>query len=268
MPCVKTGNLFKTFAQAIKDNGLIFDFAMGPSQGQGVPAPYDDDGKAWDLKVIQTKFAANATFQGTLPGWGTGPLEAAVLAGAPIGTSKLVAAQTLTDLTSQVGPDGQLNITMPSSPDYQYILFSVFLIHSNWQAQDSPPLLQGPQTQPESWIQNGSWATDHFSAGGAQMAIRFWEEYMLIDGILELVQEVGNYAWEDSVELQQSYRWTRGFLQKFQDQHHYQLQKFLPVIFGFTTDQPDAGERYTMNYRDTVRKPFKKIPHSVICHIG
>ncbi len=198
---------------------------------------YDDDGKAWDLKVIQTTLKPNTTFSGPLAGWGTGSLEAAVLAGAPVGTSKLVAASTLTDLTASVGPDGHLNFTTPSSADYNYILFSVYLIHSDWQAQDSPLLMQGPQTPPASWIQNGSWANDHFSARGAQMAIKFWEEHVLTDGVLELIQQVGNYAWEDSVELRQSYRWTKGLLQRFEDEHHYQLHKFLPVIFGFKTDQ-------------------------------
>jgi len=245
--------LFKTFAQATKDNGLIMDFAMGPSQGQGVPAPYNDDGKAWDLKVIQTKVPSNTSFNSVLDGWGTGPLEAVVLAGSPIGgDKKTVAASTLVDVTRDVTEDGQLNLTVPLSDAYDYTLFSAYLIHSHWQAQDSPLLMEGPQTAPESWVQNGSWAVDHFSARGAQLATKFWEEHMLNDGVLELVQEVGNYAWEDSVEIRQNYRWTEGFLQRFENEHRYDLKRFLPVIFGFKTDQWDEGERYTMDYRSTV----------------
>ena len=229
------------------------DFAMGPSQGQGVPAPYDDDGKSWDLTVIKTTLSSNTTFEGTLSGWGTGPLEAVVLAGTPKGgDAKLVSLSTLRDVTSDVTPSGHLTLDVPSG-NYTWTLFSVYLIHSNWQAQDSPLLMDGPQTAPESWVQNGSWSVDHFSARGAQTAIKFWEEHVLIDGVRELVQEVGNYAWEDSVELRQNYRWTKGYLDRFQKEHNYDLRKYLPVIFGYKTDQWDAGERYTMDYRSTVR---------------
>lgn len=229
------------------------DFAMGPSQGQGVPAPYDDDGKAWDLKVIQTSLQPNASFSGVLDGWGTGPLEAVVLAGSPVGgAKKTVAIGTLVDLTGDVSKDGKINFTVPSSSEYNWILFTAYLIHSHWQAQDSPLLMDGPQTTPKSWVENGSWAVDHFSARGAQTAIKFWEEHVLTDGVLELVREVGNYAWEDSVEIRQNYRWTRGFLQRFKKEHHYDLKRYLPVIFGFKTDQWDEGDRYTEDYRTTV----------------
>jgi hypothetical protein len=35
--------------QATKEHGLIVDFALGPNQGSGVPAEYDDPGVMWDL---------------------------------------------------------------------------------------------------------------------------------------------------------------------------------------------------------------------------
>ncbi|CAH0025578.1 unnamed protein product [Clonostachys rhizophaga] len=244
--------LFKTFAQATKDNGLIMDFAMGPNQGQGVPAPYNDDGKAWDLAVQETRFGANVTeFDGALKGWGTGPLEAVVLAGSRKGgNAKVLAVNTLQDITELVSKDGHLKIDLPEPEDYNYILFSVYLIHSHFMAQSSPQLMKGPQSKPESWIQNGSWAVDHYSANGAKMAARFWEENMLTDGVLDLVREVGNYAWEDSMEIRQKVRWTKGFLGRYKKDHGYELQRFLPVAaLGYNTDQWDEGERYRMDYR-------------------
>jgi hypothetical protein len=42
-------NLFKTALEAHRDNGLVMDFALGPNQGQGVPANKDDEGLHWDL---------------------------------------------------------------------------------------------------------------------------------------------------------------------------------------------------------------------------
>jgi hypothetical protein len=35
---------------------------------------------------------------------------------------------------------------------------------------------------------------DHYSAAGAQTVIKFWEEYILIDGLKEMLMEVGHYG--------------------------------------------------------------------------
>lgn len=41
--------IFKASLQSAKDTGMVFDFALGPSQGQGVPAKTTDEGLHWDL---------------------------------------------------------------------------------------------------------------------------------------------------------------------------------------------------------------------------
>jgi hypothetical protein len=41
--------LFLAALKAHKEAGLAMDFAMGPNQGQGVPANPDDEGLMWDL---------------------------------------------------------------------------------------------------------------------------------------------------------------------------------------------------------------------------
>ena len=41
--------IFKTSLKTAKDAGLRMDFALGPSQGQGVPAVPTDAGLHWDL---------------------------------------------------------------------------------------------------------------------------------------------------------------------------------------------------------------------------
>lgn len=40
---------FKASLKAAKDVGMMMDFAIGPSQGQGVPAVTTDAGLHWDL---------------------------------------------------------------------------------------------------------------------------------------------------------------------------------------------------------------------------
>ena len=41
--------LFKAALEAHLESGTFMDFAMGPNQGQGVPAETDNPGLQWDL---------------------------------------------------------------------------------------------------------------------------------------------------------------------------------------------------------------------------
>lgn len=41
---------------------------------------------------------------------------------------------------------------------------------------------------------NGSYVVDHFSALGAQKVQDFWEHYILVDNVKELLKETGNYG--------------------------------------------------------------------------
>lgn len=41
--------VFRTALEAHEINGLVMDFALGPNQGQGVPAAVTDEGLQWDL---------------------------------------------------------------------------------------------------------------------------------------------------------------------------------------------------------------------------
>ena len=41
--------VFRASLRAAKDAGMVMDFALGPNQGQGVPAVTTDEGLHWDL---------------------------------------------------------------------------------------------------------------------------------------------------------------------------------------------------------------------------
>lgn len=42
-------DMFKMALRTHAENGLFMDFPLGPNQGQGVPAPYGDEGLQWNL---------------------------------------------------------------------------------------------------------------------------------------------------------------------------------------------------------------------------
>lgn len=277
--------LFDAVARAHKDNGLIMDFAMGPNQGQGVPAPDDSDGLMWDLHAYNISVPIGGSFSGQLPGWGSGKLQAAItgLAISSVNASGLapslpnnvvsnrtqitLSTESLQDITSQVSPDGRVSIQFSSDkPGIEYTIFAVYLVKMHYRNEADPTTLNGPHTVPQDIVHNGSWAVDHFSPLGAKIMTDFWEKYLLVNGTKELLMEVGNYAWEDSVEIPPNLYWTRYLPDVFEKNRGYSINKWLPILFhqnvlGFypspntwwITDEVDAGNGHIGDYRTTVR---------------
>jgi hypothetical protein len=278
----KAETLFDTIVQAHKDNGLIMDFAMGPNQGQGVPAQEDDDGLMWDIRLFNQTVPIGGSFNGVLPGWGTGQLQAAVtglvtssvdtsdagpglpVEGAPAREQNTLSNASLQDVTDKVGSDGSLNVTFPSdSTGLHYTVFAVYLIQMHYRNEADPTTLVGPETVPQDFIHNGSWTVDHFSARGAKVMTDFWDKYLLVDGTKEALKEVANYAWEDSCEINPDVYWTRDLPQAFQAHRGYSINKWLPTLFHqnalnnnppawWITDEEDSGNSHIADYRTTV----------------
>jgi hypothetical protein len=258
---------------------------MGPNQGTGVPADVNSDGLMWDLVLFDVSVPVGGSFNGTLPGWGTGTLEAAVTGlaiksefatsaapslpgdSAESRTQVTLAASSLQDITDKVDKNGHLEVQFDSTETgLNYTIFAIYLIHSDYRAQDGPKDIGGPQTAAETLAQNGSWAVDHFSALGAETTTSFWEKYILQNGTRELLMEVGNYGWEDSVEITGNIYWTKDMLKYFQADHGYSASKWLPTLFHrdglgansnpsvwWITDEPDSGVSHIADFRKTVR---------------
>ncbi|KAE8339446.1 hypothetical protein BDV24DRAFT_152798 [Aspergillus arachidicola] len=200
-------DVFRAALQAHKDAGLLMDFALGPNQGQGVPASTDDPGLQWDLVPYSFPVGSNETFQGPIPGWGTGELVAVVSArvlsqtniSLPEVASPFLTAQSgylslvlehesLTDITDHVSEDGQLSIHFPT-----YSNGGGHRIFAYYQKRTLNRNLHFTNNATATIWDNGSFAVDHYSSRGAQTVIDFWESHILIDGIKELLMEVGHY---------------------------------------------------------------------------
>lgn len=206
-----TGQLQDTALKATKDNGLIIDLALGPNQGAGVPAPYDSDGLLWDLQPFNITLPIGESFDGILPGWGTGSLVSASTAllvkttNETSSINKILSHASMTDVTKQVSSDGRLTTQFTSGEGEGHVIFAYYLVHSR-DIEQTPPgaLIPGvPQSPVTHWVQNGSWVVDHFSAKGAQVVIDFWKQYLLNGSdTSQLLREVGNYVWEDRSVMQ------------------------------------------------------------------
>ena len=291
--------LFSTALNAANANGMVVDFANGPNQGAGVPAKPDDEGLMWDLVPFNVSVPIGGSFDDTLPGWGSGDFVSAStglvidsqesnFTALPAwqgpyfysGMIQTLAASSLQDVTDEVDDSGNLSVSFDSNANgSHYLIFSYYQIQSQYREQASPLTVNASVTQSPvtTFVENGSWIADHFSAKGAQVIIDFWENYLLDDDTRQLIHDVGNYAWEDSMEFGAgALAWyTPQLLQAFQQSRGYSLNKYLPLIFSyntqangplaspdhFYTDEEDEGLAHVNDYRQTVTAPNMKLLH-------
>ncbi|KAJ0416913.1 hypothetical protein BJY00DRAFT_325925 [Aspergillus carlsbadensis] len=281
--------LFKELLQAHRDNGLVMDFAIGASMGQGVPAEPENEGLAWDITSYNFTVPLGGSFNGKIPGWGPGPEPRsgkllAVITGVAVSAVKAsgteptlphgmpgertqvtLAADSLVDITSNVTSEGHLSIRFPERKGIENVVFVIYEHIFRHAVYQSPLVLGGPQGEPTSFLNNGSWVVDHFSAKGARVTADFWEKYLLNNGTRELLAEVGNYAWEDSQEIPNKVYWTPGLPEAFRRRTGYKISKWLPILFHqnglghkplpptwWITDEEDAGNRHIADYRATL----------------
>ena len=270
----QTENLVDTVLTAAKEHDLLVDFAIGPNQGAGVPAPYNDDGLLWDLAGSNSTFSTDEGFDGVLPGWGAGPLIAAVTARVSLTSSsnetyKVLAESSLLDITHLVSSNGHLTIQPNDTTErLDHLVFAYYLVHSDYREVQSPADVEAavPQSPVTTYSQNGSWVVDHFSSEGALVAADFWRQSLLDSEIGTLIREVGNYMWEDSQEYSVSTWWTPRLQEVFQSNRGYSINRFIPILVGsgggstpsitYVTDEADAGASHTVDYQQTVRPPF------------
>lgn len=94
-----------------------------------------------------------------------------------------------------------------------------YVIQSWYKNQPLSGEIIAANSEPQSILEGGSLYVDHFSATGGKVITDFLEEYVLVDGVRELLQEVGHYMWEDSVEIEDATFWTPGLDKIFEEQH-------------------------------------------------
>ncbi|KIX10705.1 uncharacterized protein Z518_01789 [Rhinocladiella mackenziei CBS 650.93] len=239
---------FKGALQSAKDNNLVFDFAVGASQGQGAPAAPGSRGLAVQLlagnvsiaggeafngpvpppKEIPATLASGLGFQHALEQFGTPNLTAVIAFEIDQGMLLMLPAyvvneESVVDLTESV-VGGNLSFMPPNNN-------ATWRIFSFWEAYTNQRSCAGGVNATNT-VSNGSWVVDHFSSTGAQVTTDFLDHQILsYPGVEELLKDVGNYAWEDSMEMMATLWWTPGFLGRFERSRGYRLTKYLPLLY-------------------------------------
>ncbi|KAH6879846.1 hypothetical protein B0T10DRAFT_412921 [Thelonectria olida] len=254
-------SVFRTALEACKSNDLVMDFALGASQGQGVPVEPLTPGLAVQLVYGRTSVKGGEQFQGKLPepviDWRQNigfmqPQEVfgdsrlvGVSAGAIRSTTKysdngdaMVALDeaSMVDLSEEV-VEGRLKWRAPSDHD-EYIIFAFYERFTNQRSCVGIPT---------DVIANGSWVTDHYSAAGTKLVTRFWEKNLLNTEIRDLLKSVGEHSWEDSMEIQASLYWTPDYIERFTAGRGYNPVKYLPLMFH----QSNSFHGYEAPYNTT-----------------
>ena len=194
------------------NNGLVFDFSLGPNQGAGVPSKVATPGLAMELVYGNVTVAGGDTFSGLVPAanvnfnvltgfmndpepWGQDKLVAVVagqvlmeqLLSEPFYVS-ILNESSLVDLTNLTTSDGELIWTAPSPNNATWVLFGIYERFTN---QRSCVSVWNATTA----LGNGSWMVDHWSAAGAKKTTDFWDDQILSDPqIATLLSKVGEYG--------------------------------------------------------------------------
>lgn len=101
--------------------------------------------------------------------------------------SVVIDEDSLTDITDQVSENGHLSLSFPALTEgVGYRIFAYY------QKRTLNRNLEFTNNSTATIWDNGSYVVDHYSARGALTVIDFWKNHILVDGIKELLMEVGN----------------------------------------------------------------------------
>ncbi|KAF6838245.1 hypothetical protein CPLU01_02606 [Colletotrichum plurivorum] len=275
--------IFRAAMEAADERHTLMDFAIGANQGQGVPAPPETPGLAVHLTYSNFTLGPGESYNGTLAlsnqpsdpsleyfmhtleGFGDQKLIA-VLAVAVSLLSHLdgedntgyTKVTSVVDLTSSVSPDSRsLSWTAPKTENVtSWRIMAWYQRFTNQRSID-------PGSNPTTYLQNGSWIVDHFSAAGSELR----------EAKGKTDKDFANLAWEDSMEMNAGVWWTPGFDEKFRQSRGYDVQQCLPFLLstvnswaqqvipygeGFESVNRTISEKCIDDYRIVLQEGYKE----------
>lgn len=198
----------------------------------------------------------NGSYEGQIPGWGTGELVSLVSAHAisastitnpasslfstPANNSTelVLSSASLQEHTQQVTSDGKVSLSLNATTHGRYYLFAFY------EYQDLVKNLDIESHTTGTIFDNGSYTVDHYSSRGAETVKTFWETHILSDTqIKSLLSEVGTYGWEDSIEIKSNISWSPSLPTKFEGLTGYSIRKYLPLVM-YGNNNPGVQPSY------------------------
>lgn len=161
----------------------------------------------WAQVPFTAELPLNGSLVGTAPGWGTGELVSlvsAVVKSESIITYEatgsvtmenvtydqyVLASGSLVDHTQHVASNGTYNLILPAAP-----AGTVYRLFSFYQKLSGNKNVIFTSEVNNTIFDQGSYVVDHFDGKGALAVVDFWQKYILVDGIQEKLQVVGNYG--------------------------------------------------------------------------
>ncbi|KAK7472300.1 hypothetical protein VKT23_000420 [Stygiomarasmius scandens] len=267
--------------EAAMANNITIDFAMGPSQGAGVPVFPDDvdmEGMNTELVFGSHFIEQGDSFDGPLPsptiipsfdflgnpiqGANISSMKLTGVIGASLTTGANMSAErvsldfsSIVDLTDQVQGSVDDNTTsiswIPPSNNTTNVLLAYFSRRNGY--LEAKGGFNGPERdKPGSW---GSFVVDHFSPKGANITASFMQSNLLArEDIGSMLRQpgVGQYMWEDSMEFDAQVFWTEAFAERFSERHGYNVSLALPVLHSLKPTMRSRVPNQVFDYGDSI----------------
>lgn len=107
-----------------------------------------------------------------------------------------------------------------------------------------------------------AFVVDHFSKEGAELVKKLWEKNFLCDPeFVDLLKEVGDCFFEDSLELQSVGHWTDKMLVAFEEQKGYSIKPYLPFVLGINQDKGLAVSAASFQVEEENKEMIQKFRH-------
>ncbi|WP_210491766.1 glycosyl hydrolase [Patulibacter sp. SYSU D01012] len=265
--------------QAAQDQGLSYGMTISPLWPASIPGLDDvNDRRIQQQLVFAHQFVpAGQTRTGALPAndrpappAGARTTTVAVLAARCVDAdcatqtsgSRLLDRASVRDVTADVDADGDLSWTAPDDGGTWVLI--AFRQTASGQA-GSPYTAPNADTFPSG----KGYVVDHLSTEGARLTTDFWDEHLLTPQVRQLVDglEQGTEFFEDSLELDDTTKWTWDFAREWTARRGYDPLTSLPALAGAGKltegeavggahvpffDFPDGlGDRVRDDYRQT-----------------
>ncbi|SCO87545.1 uncharacterized protein FRV6_11672 [Fusarium oxysporum] len=273
------------------EQGIPMDFAIGANQGQEYrPSLERKDWPYTWYTYSNVTVAPGQTFKGTLPltiqaankrpsfmhhleEFGEQTLIAVVaievLQDDSTAEGDYTEIDRIIDLTDKVAHGSRsLTWTAPkAAPGATWRIMGWYERFTNQRSIDGP-------SDAKTYLQNGSWIVDHFSAAGARIMDQFFDDHIVPEqSDRDLLASVGKYAWEDSMEMDSTLWWTRGFDKDFKRALGYDIRTCLPLLLikengwaqvqiaydeEFYSKNMTRGEECNKDYRSVLQTKYEE----------